>query len=63
MKSTKFSAKMHVPSLSRYPILTALAQLSLGKLPHNPKTNPKPNFNSNRGAIFLGGSCLVDPTP
>ena len=63
MKSTKFPAKMHVPSLSRYTILTALAQLPPRKLPHNPKTNPKPNPNSNRGAIFLGSNCLVDPQP
>ena len=30
----------------------------------NPKTNPKPSPNPNRGAIFLGGNCLVGlPNP
>ena len=31
--------------------------------PPNPTTNPKPNPNSNRGTIFLGGNCLVAPQP
>ena len=58
MKSTKFPAKMHVLSLLRYTILTVL-----GQLPPNTKTNPILNPNSNRGAIFLGGNCLVNPNP
>ena len=27
----------------------------------NPKTNLNPNRNTNQGAIFLGGNCLVTP--
>ena len=33
------------------------------KLLPNPKTNPKSNPTPNRGAIFLGGNCLVSPNP
>ena len=58
MKSTKFPAKMHVPSLLRYTILTVLGQLLPRKIaPPKKKTNPNPNPNCNRGAIFLGSNC------
>ena len=59
MKSTKFPAKMHVPSLLRYTILTVLGQLLPRKIapPQKKKTNPNPNPNCNRGAIFLGSNC------
>ena len=40
-----------------------LEQLPRGKLPHNSKTNPKPNSNPSREAIFFGGNCLVAPNP
>ena len=35
----------------------------LGKLPPKRKTNPSPTANSNQGANFLGGNCLVAPNP
>ena len=37
MKSTKFPAKMHVPSLLRYTILTVLGQLLPRKIAPPPK--------------------------
>ena len=40
-----------------------LEQLPRGKLLHNSKTNPKPNSNHSREAIFFGGNCLVAPNP
>ena len=55
MKSTKFPAKMHVPSLLRYTILTVLGQLPPRTIAPNPKTNPNPNPNSNREGYFPGG--------
>ena len=33
------------------------------KIAPNPMTNPKPNPNPNKGAIFLGGNCMVAPNP
>ena len=39
MKSTKFPAKMYVPPLLRYTILTVLGQLPPRKIAPNPKNN------------------------
>ena len=33
------------------------------KIAPNPKTNCNPNPNTNRGAIFFEGNCLVAPKP
>ena len=44
----------------RFPVL---GQFPPRKIALNPKTNPKPNPNANRGAILLGGNCLVAPPP
>ena len=38
-----------------------LGQLPPRKIAPNPKTNPNTNPNPKRGAIFLGGNCLVAP--
>ena len=40
-----------------------LGQLPAKRTAPNPKTKPKSNPNPNRGAIFLGGICLVYPNP
>ena len=40
-------------------LMSRQGQLPPRKIAPNPRTNPNPN--PNRGAIFLGGNCLVAP--